>query len=122
MNEALHLSDREKQILTELVHKIEEEINQNIDKHTQALIVSNLELLLNYCIRYYDRQFYTRSDHNKDIVSKFESFLKEYFKGEKQLDLGIPSVKYCSGQLNMSAYISKLSGDPRKHYWLDYTN
>jgi len=109
VNEALHLSDREKNSLAELVQKIEEEINLNTDMHTQALIVSNLELILNYCTRYYDRQFYTRSDQNKDLVSRFESFLKEYFNTARQLDLGIPSVSYCSEQLNMSpSYLSDL--------------
>jgi AraC-like DNA-binding protein len=109
VNEALHLSDREKQTLTDLAYKIEEEINLNTDKHTQALIVSNLELILNYCTRYYDRQFYTRTSINKDIVASFEAFLKQYFKEEKQLDLGLPTVKYCSEQLNFSApYLSDL--------------
>ena len=109
VNEALHLSDREKKSLFELVSKIEEEINLNTDKHTQALIVSNLELILNYCTRFYDRQFYTRTDHNKDVVSRFETFLKEYFNEARQLELGVPSVAYCSGQMNMSpSYFSDL--------------
>lgn len=109
VNEALHLSDKEKQTLTELTQKIENEIDQNIDRHTQKLIVSNIELLLDYCIRYYDRQFYTRSDLNKDIVSRFENFLKDYFKSGNQLELGVPSVKYCSEQLYMSPnYLSDL--------------
>lgn len=109
VNEALHLSDHEKQSLNELVQKIKEEINQNIDKHSQKLIVSNIELLLDYCTRYYDRQFYTRTNFNKDVVSRFEDFLKEYFKSEKQLVHGIPSVKYCGEQLNMSSnYLSDL--------------
>jgi len=109
VNEALHLSIKEKQILTELVLKIEEEIGQNIDKHTQKLIVSNIELLLDYCTRYYDRQFYTRTNLNKDISIRFEDFIKEYFKSEKQLEHGIPSVKFCSEQLNMSSnYMSDL--------------
>lgn len=109
VNEALHLSDKEKQILTDLANKIEAEIDQNIDKHTQKLIVSNLELILDYCTRYYDRQFYTRSNLNKDTVARFEDFLKDYFKAEKQLVNGIPSVKYCGEQLNMSAnYLSDL--------------
>jgi len=103
VNEALHLSDKEKQTINDLVIKIEEEIDQNIDQHTQNLVISNLELLLNYCTRYYDRQFYTRSNMNKDIVSKFEDYLKKYFKDEEQIEHGIPSVKYCAEQMNMSS-------------------
>lgn len=109
INEALHLSDKEKQALTELVYKIEEEISQNIDKHTQKLIVSNLELLLDYCGRYYDRQFFTRSNMNKDTVTQFEKILRTYFGDEKQLDIGLPTVKYCAEQIGMSAnYMSDM--------------
>ena len=109
VNEALHVSEREKQTLTELVHKIELEIEQNMDRHTQKLIVSNIELMLDYCTRYYDRQFYTRTNVNKDIVSRFEDLLKTYFKAEKQRELGIPSVRYCGEELFMSPnYLSDL--------------
>lgn len=109
INEALHLSNKEKKSLSELVSKIEEEIDQNMDKHTQKLIVSNLELLFDYCGRYYDRQFYTRSNMNKDTVPQFEEILKTYFRDEKQLDIGLPTVKYCSEQIGMSAnYMSDL--------------
>ena len=108
-NEALHLSDQEKTSVTELVNKIEYEYGQNIDRHTQKLIVSNIELLLDYCTRYYDRQFYVRTNLNQDIVTRFEEVLRDYFESEKTLDLGLPTVKYCGEQLNMSSpYLSDL--------------
>ena len=76
-NEALHLSEEERKTVTEIVEKIEKEFSNNIDAHSQTLIISNLELLLNYCIRFYDRQFYTRTNLNQDIVSQFEQLLKD---------------------------------------------
>lgn len=109
VHEALHLSDDEKKTLTEIIRKIENEYHQNIDKHSQKLIISNIELLLDYCNRYYDRQFYIRTNHNQDIVSKFEHLLKEYFSSDIPSIEGIPSVKYCGTQLNMSPnYLSDL--------------
>ncbi len=107
--EALYLSDKEKQALTGLAQKIEAELAQNIDRHTQKLVISTLELLLDYCTRYYDRQFYTRSDLHIDVVTQFEGFLKDYFQTSTQLEYGLPSVKYCSEQLHMSPnYLSDL--------------
>lgn len=109
LHEALHLSEDEKEILTDLVLKIETETNQNIDKHSQKLIISTIELLLDYCNRYYDRQFYVRTNLHQDHVSAFESFLKDYFSSNKPTELGLPSVKYCGEQLNMSPnYLSDL--------------
>ncbi|MEL6256065.1 MAG: helix-turn-helix domain-containing protein [Bacteroidota bacterium] len=109
VNEALHVSDKEKQVLNDQVEKIQQEISSNIDKHSQRLIVTNLQLLLDYCTRYYDRQFYTRSNLNRDVFSRFEHLLKDYFRAEKQLSKGIPSVRFCSEELNMSAnYLSDL--------------
>lgn len=108
-NEALHLSEEERKTVTEISHKIEKEYRQNIDAHSQRLIISNLELLLNYCVRYYDRQFYTRTNLNQDFVSAFVQVLKSYYQTEQQIDLGIPTVKYCAEQLNMSPnYLSDL--------------
>lgn len=108
-NEALHLSDEERQTLTEIAEKIKKEYNNTIDAHSQTLIISNLELLLNYCTRFYDRQFFTRTNLNKDFVSEFEQVLKNYYKENKQTELGIPTVQYCGDQMNMSAkYLSDL--------------
>lgn len=108
-HEALHLSDEERASVTDLVKKIESEYRQNIDRHTQKLIVANIELLLDYCTRYYDRQFYVRTNLNQDIVIRFESLMKAYFDSEQSLESGLPTVKYCGEQLNMSSsYLSDL--------------
>jgi len=103
-NEALHLSAKEEKFILEMIHKIKEEYSQNIDQHSQRLIISNLELLLNYCTRFYDRQFYTRTNQSKDIVIEFEKHLKKYFKEEKQLDLGIPSIQYFAKKAHLSQH------------------
>lgn len=107
--EALHLSNDEQGVLGDLVEKIQREYEYIIDIHSQELIVSNIKLLLDYCTRYYDRQFYTRSNLNKDFVTKFETSLKSYYDSEKQLVSGVPTVKYFGEELNMSPhYLSDL--------------
>lgn len=109
VNEALHLSPKEEQFIAELTQKIQEEYSQNIDQHSQTLIISNLELLLNYCMRFYDRQFYTRTNINEDFVVEFEVALKDYFKSNKIEEEGLPSANYFGRQLNMSTnYLSDL--------------
>lgn len=108
-NEALHLSDKEQRIITDIVEKIDFELNQNIDNHTQQLIVSNIELLLNYFLRFYDRQFITRSKPNKDILIRLEEHLDAYFKSDDLELKGVPSVKNCAAYLNLSPnYLSDL--------------
>lgn len=109
VHEALHLSDEEKCTLTDLARKIDMEIHLNIDKHSQKLIIATIELLLDYCNRYYDRQFYVRTNLNQDHITEFENLLKSYYASNKPLELGFPSVKYCGEQLNMSPnYLSDL--------------
>lgn len=83
VNEALHLSLNERQVILECLNKISQELLHPIDKHSKTLIVNNIELLLNYCMRFYDRQFITRGNVNKDILSRFEKLLDEYFQSEK---------------------------------------
>lgn len=84
-------------------------INQYIDKHSQKLIISTLELILDYCNRYYDRQFYVRTNLHQDHVTELATLLREYFSSDKPSKLGLPSVKYCGEQLNMSPnYLSDL--------------
>lgn len=108
-NEALHLSEEERKTVTQITEKIEIEYGNNIDTHSQTLIISNLELLLNYCLRFYDRQFYTRTNLNKDIASEFEHLLRDYYAKNKQLELGIPTVQFCGESLNISPkYLSDL--------------
>uniref|UniRef100_UPI00404B6D86 helix-turn-helix domain-containing protein n=1 Tax=Fulvivirga sp. TaxID=1931237 RepID=UPI00404B6D86 len=109
VNEALHLSEEELGTIEDLLDKIVKEYSQNLDKHSQNLIISNIELLLDYCTRFYDRQFYTRSNLNLDYVSKFEKLLKMYYEKEDVLEKGIPNVKYLASQLNFSSsYLSDL--------------
>lgn len=106
-HEALHVSDAEKMTLRDCGENIRREYEQNIDKHTQELIVSNIELLLNYCTRFYDRQFLIRAKVNHDIVQQFENALVEYFSKDTLIDEGLPDVKYFAAQLNLSAnYLS----------------
>lgn len=102
VNEALHLSKKEKKTIIETLEKIAEEIGQNMDKHSKTLIVSNIELFLNYCMRFYDRQFITRSHVNKDILVRFENLLTDYFRSGKASQLGLPTVCYCAEQLHLS--------------------
>jgi AraC-like DNA-binding protein len=102
-NEALHLSDKERQIILDCLNKIDHELHQSIDKHSKKLITNNIELLLNYCMRFYDRQFITRSHVNKDILIRFENLLDSYLKSETARTEGLPTVKYCADQLHLSA-------------------
>ncbi|MEM7369148.1 MAG: helix-turn-helix transcriptional regulator [Bacteroidota bacterium] len=109
VHEALHLSEKERISLTDLVHKIEEEYQQNIDRHSQKLIVSNIELILDYCTRFYDRQFYTRTNLNKDVVSQFDHLLRTYYNSDRPSEMGMLTVKVCGTDLNMSPhYLSDL--------------
>jgi len=102
VNEALHLSDKEKSIVIDCFSKIEYELDQNIDKHSKGLISSNIELLLSYCIRFYDRQFITRDNENKGILERFEYLLNGYFLSDKPQNVGLPSVAYCAEALYLS--------------------
>lgn len=101
-SEALHLSEQEKQLVFDCFAKIEMELKQSIDKHSKKLIASNIELFLNYCERFYDRQFITRDNANKGIVEKFEELLNSYFSSDKPNILGLPSVAYYASELNLS--------------------
>lgn len=103
MNEALHLSERERQMILDCFEKIEFELRQSIDKHSKKLISANIELLLNYCDRFYDRQFITRENSNKGILERFESLMQDYLTSDKPQTLGLPSVAYCADELNLSS-------------------
>ena len=102
VNEALHLSDQEREIVTDCIHKIRLELEHTIDKHSKQLIVRNIELLLDYCMRFYERQFITRNQANKDIVVKFEQLLDEYFQNQVAMTEGLPSVKYFADKACLS--------------------
>ena len=102
--EALHLSEAEEETMNNCVTNIKLEYEQRIDNHSQRVIVSNIELLLNYCLRYYERQFNTRTSQNKDIVSQFEKELKTYFKKGLQLEKGLPSLQFFAEKAHLSQH------------------
>ncbi len=107
--EALHLSDQEQATLGHCINLIQTEISQRIDNHSQQVLVSNIELLLNYCLRYYERQFNTRAAQNKDVVSKVEALLRDYYKSGKLLEAGQPTIAYLAEACFLSPnYLSDL--------------
>ena len=109
VNEALHLSEKEQSVLNNLVNLIDNEIQERIDNHSQQVLVSNIELILSYSFRFYERQFNTRSAQNTDIVSKVESLLKDYYKTHKLIETGQPSIDYLASECHLSAnYLSDL--------------
>lgn len=103
VNEALHLSDQEKSIVMDCLEKISIELKHAIDKHSKSLIAMNIELLLNYCMRFYERQFITRGDVNKDSLTKFEELLNDYFQGQQPMQDGLPTVKYFADKICLSS-------------------
>lgn len=100
--EALHLSEEEKGIFMDCLEKIEMELQHPIDKHSKRLISRNIELLLDYCMRFYERQFITRSESNKSVLVKFEALLDDYFQNDKPQTDGLPSVKYFADKVFLS--------------------
>ena len=123
-NEALHLSKKERKIVFDCFSKIQYELSQALDKHSKKLIASNIELFLNYCERFYDRQFITREHINKGILERFEELLNNYFSSEKPYSLGLPSVAYCADELHLSAnyfgdLIKKETGKTAQDYVQD---
>jgi AraC-like DNA-binding protein len=120
-NEALHLSDREKRIILDCFAKIGYELEHAIDKHSKKLLVDNIELLLNYCCRFYDRQFITRDKVHQGILEKFETLLNNYFQSDKPQTVGLPSVADCAKEMNLSAgyfgdLIKKETGQSAQEY------
>ncbi len=101
-NEALHVSERERKIVLDCFSKIQYELEHAIDKHSKSLIVSNIELFLDYCIRFYDRQFITRDNIHKGILERFGNLLNEFYQSEKPQAIGLLSVAYCANELYLS--------------------
>lgn len=101
-NEALHLSEEEKEIFIDCLEKIKIELNRPIDKFSKRLIAMNIELLLNYCMRFYARQFISRSISNRDVLTKFENLLNNYYSSSEQHPDGLPSVKYFADKVCLS--------------------
>lgn len=121
VSEALHISRQERETLIDCLRKIDYEIKNGADRHSNTIIVSAIELLLNYCTRFYDRQFTTRKKANKDLLARFEELLDVYFASEMPQSYGTPSVAYCAGQLNLSAnyfgdLIKKETGKSAQEY------
>jgi AraC-like DNA-binding protein len=103
VHEALHLSEAERKVILDCFSKIEFELQHPIDKHSKTLIVSNIELFLNYCTRFYDRQFITRENLHKGALERFEKLLNDYYHSDQPQITGLPSVSYCAEKLNLSA-------------------
>ena len=101
-NEALHLSERERTIFIDCLQKIQLELEHDVDRLSKRLIATNIELLLDYCLRFYERQFITRENVNNDILTRFESLLDNYFTGDNAIQKGLPSVKYCASEMCLS--------------------
>lgn len=103
-NEALHLSDKEKSIIMGVFKNIEDELQNNIDDFSQDVIISQIELILNYSNRFYKRQFITRKAVNNDLLAKMEHVLHDYFNNNEALAKGLPTVQYLAGQLHVSPH------------------
>lgn len=109
VNEALHLSEKEEGLITSIIQNISREYALGIDHYTQDIIVSHIELLLNYSNRFYNRQFLTRKHTSNDLLVKIEALLDDYFNHNKIQRLGLPTVHYISDQLKISSnYLSDL--------------
>lgn len=103
VNEALHISQRERSIFTDCLIKIRHELEHGKDRMSRRLISTNIELLLDYCLRFYERQFITREHINHDILARFESLLDEYWENGKAIHEGLPTVKWCASELCLSS-------------------
>ena len=100
--EALHLSEDEREIVMDCLHKIETELKHSIDKHSRRLICANIGLLLDYCMRFYERQFVTREDMNLDVLARFERLLDDYLTQGAAAKEGLPSVRYFASKICLS--------------------
>jgi AraC family transcriptional activator of pobA len=121
VNEALHLSEKERQLVLDCLAKIQYELDQSIDKHSRTLIAANIHLFLDYCTRFYDRQFITRDHVHKGVVERLESLLNNYFQTDQPQQTGLPSVAWCAAQLNLSPnyfgdLIKKETGSSAQEY------
>lgn len=116
INEALHMTDEERDIFVSLMRQIKRELTNDRDDFQDRIIVEYIGLLLNYCMRFYNRQFITRKLENSDILMNFNSLLHDYFRDKKQLTMGLPTIQYCADKLCMSSnyfgdLVKKATGD-----------
>ncbi|MDE5969840.1 MAG: helix-turn-helix domain-containing protein [Muribaculaceae bacterium] len=121
INEALHMSEEERDIMISLFRQIKNELKFPADGMQNRIIAGFINLLLRYAQRFYNRQFVSRTITNNDILTRFEKLLKDYFERDKQLTQGIPTVQFCSEQLNMSPtyfsdIVKKTTGETANHY------
>lgn len=120
-NEALHLSEKERDIIIHCFQNIHTELERDIDQHTNKVLAGNIALLLDYCVRFYDRQFITRHKVNSDILSRFETLLDDYLRNGEARESGLPSVAFCADKLCLSAnyfgdLIKKETGKTAQEY------
>lgn len=121
VNEALHMTDEEHDILASLMRQVRDELQKRRDELQDAIIVGYIELILNFCQRFYNRQFITRKLENSDILMKFDGLLRDYYMEKRQLELGLPTVQYCADKLCMSSnyfgdLVKKTTGDTASNY------
>lgn len=121
VNEALHMTDEEHDILSSLMCQIRDELDKKPDELQNAIIVGYIELALNFCQRFYNRQFITRKIENSDILVRFDRLLRDYFDNNLQYSLGLPTVQYCADKLFMSPnyfgdVIKKTTGDTASNH------
>lgn len=121
VNEALHMTDEEHDILVSFMRQIQDELCKKPDQLQNAILVGYIELMLNFCQRFYNRQFQTRKMENSDILVRFDGLLRDYFEDEQQLTLGLPTVQYCADKLCLSPnyfgdVIKKTTGDTASNH------
>lgn len=102
-SESLHMSERERHIITNCLQEIQSELERGVDRHTKSIVTANIEVLLNHCMRFYDRQFITRENVNKDALVEFERLLDAYFETVNPQQIGLPFVQYFADELHLSA-------------------
>lgn len=120
INEALHMTDKEREVMISIIRQLQTELEFPSDKNQNRIIAGFINLLLRYSERFYNRQFETRRIMNNDILSRFETLLKEYFGNKTNMEKGLPSIRYFSEALNMSAnylsdVIKKTTGETASH-------
>lgn len=121
VNEALHLMDEEYDVFVSLLRQIQHELDNKHDVFQNRILTEYISLLLNYCMRFYDRQFVTRKMDNIDLLKRFDALLNDYFDQERQLSDGLPYVQYCADHLCLSPnyfgdLIRKTTGDNARNY------
>lgn len=102
-SESLHMSEKERHLFLNILKEIHAELERGVDRHTKSIVTANIEVLLNHCLRFYDRQFITRENVNKDVLTEFERLLDSYFEEDRPQELGLPCVQYFADKLHFSA-------------------